>query len=52
MALVRQVSPEPCEVEFLLWGLGVMLLGHIANWIGITYFDQFYLIWFINLLRL
>jgi hypothetical protein len=35
--------------EFLLWGLGVMLAVHVANWFGITYFDQTYMIWFMQL---
>ena len=35
--------------EPLLWGLGVMLTAHIFNWLGITYFDQTYVIWFMQL---
>ncbi len=49
LAEVRLASPQSCEAEYLLWGLGVMLLGHIANFISITYFDQFYVIWFLQL---
>ena len=26
-----------------------MLTAHIANWLGIIYFDQTYLLWFIQL---
>jgi hypothetical protein len=26
-----------------------MLAVHISNWVGITYFDQFYAIWFMQL---
>ena len=26
-----------------------MLTVHIANWFGITYFDQFYVVWFVQL---
>jgi hypothetical protein len=37
------------ETECLLWGLGVMLVVHIANWFGITYFDQMYVVWFMQL---
>lgn len=35
--------------EQLLWGVGVMLSVHIFNWLGISYFDQTYAIWFMQL---
>jgi hypothetical protein len=34
---------------YLLWGSGCALLVHIVNWFGITYFDQTYLLWFMQL---
>jgi hypothetical protein len=37
------------EAEFLMWGLGAMLAAHIFNWLGITYFDQTYALWFFQL---
>jgi hypothetical protein len=37
------------ETEYLLWGLGVLLFVHIVNLIGVTYFDQFYVVWFMQL---
>ena len=43
------VSEEPAGAKFILWGLGVMLAVHISNWLGITYFDQTYAIWFMQL---
>jgi hypothetical protein len=46
---VRSVLDEPSDTEFLLWGLGVTLAVHVVNWLGITYFDQFYVIWFMQL---
>lgn len=49
LAEARLALPQPCEREYLLWGLGVMLAGHIANLATITYFDQFYVIWFMQL---
>jgi hypothetical protein len=49
MALVRSLSSETDEAEFLLWGFGVVLAVHIANWFGITYFDQMYVVWFMQL---
>jgi hypothetical protein len=49
LAMARSESPVPSEKEFLLWGLGVMLSVHAVNLLGITYFDQFYVIWFMQL---
>jgi hypothetical protein len=49
LAAVRSSSHRPSEDEFLLWGLGVMLVIHIVDWFGITYFDQMYVIWFMQL---
>jgi hypothetical protein len=49
MAAVRNDQPSPGPTEFLLWGLGVLLLIHIIDWFGITYFDQMYMVWFMQL---
>jgi hypothetical protein len=46
---VRSNGTYPHHTEFYLWGLGVLLLGHISNWLGITYYDQFYVIWALQL---
>lgn len=46
---IRSMSSPPVPTEYLLWGLGVVLSQHIINFIGITYFDQFYVIWFLHL---
>jgi hypothetical protein len=46
MQSARQHAPE---VEPLLWGLGVMLTVHAVNWLGITYFDQIRVVWFLQL---
>ena len=35
--------------EYLLWGLGCALLVHVVTWMNITYFDQIYVIWFLQL---
>jgi hypothetical protein len=35
--------------RFLLWGLGCTLAVHIATWLGITYFDQIAVIWYLHL---
>ena len=49
LAFVRLNSAQVTQAEFMLWGLGVMLVAHIANWQGITYFDQTYVIWCLQL---
>ena len=49
LAVVRSGSQPSVESEFLLWGLGVMLVVHIIDWFGITYFDQMYMVWFMQL---
>lgn len=49
LAEVRLLSARPSESEYLFWGLGVMLAGHVANFFAICYFDQFYVIWFMQL---
>jgi hypothetical protein len=46
---VRSNSEPPGENEFLLWGLGVLIATHIITWLGITYYDQFYVVWFMQL---
>jgi hypothetical protein len=49
LAVVRSSTLETSNAEFLLWGLGVVLAVHITNWFGITYFDQMYVVWFMQL---
>jgi hypothetical protein len=49
MAAVRADSERTAEAEFLLWGLGATLTIHIVDWFGITYFDQLYVVWFMQL---
>lgn len=49
LATVRSHSEEPSPDEFLLWGFGVLVATHIITWLGITYYDQFYVVWFLQL---
>jgi len=37
------------ERVYLIWGLGVMILVHVVSWLGVSYFDQMYVIWFLEL---
>jgi hypothetical protein len=48
LAAVRLTSGGASDEEFLLWGLGAMLVGHISNWFAITYFDQTKVVWFMQ----
>jgi hypothetical protein len=38
--------------EPLLWALGVALAAHVSNWLGIAYFDQFFVLWLLQLAAL
>ncbi len=49
LAAIRSQTRETSDNEFLLWGLGVVLTVHISDWFDITYFDQMYVIWFMQL---
>lgn len=49
MSAVRLGPPVSTGTEHLLWGIGVMLTVHVVNWIGISYFDQIYVVWFMQL---
>jgi hypothetical protein len=49
LAAVRSAANAPPSTEYTLWGLGVMLVAHMFNWLGITYFDQTYAVWFLQL---
>ncbi|MDA8089035.1 MAG: hypothetical protein M0Z61_02250 [Nitrospiraceae bacterium] len=35
--------------ELLLWGIGCCLFSNVVNLIGVTYFDQMYVIWYMTL---
>ncbi len=37
------------NIKYLAWGLCSVLIMHIANWFGIVYFDQSYVIWYLHL---
>lgn len=47
--IVLRSSGDPERIEPYLWGLGVVLTAHTFNWLGITYFDQTYMIWYLQL---
>lgn len=35
--------------EYLVWGLGVMLVVHLVNWLSIAYFDQSAVLWLMEM---
>lgn len=50
LARIRESSLERSEP--LLWALGVALAAHVSNWLGISYFDQFNVLWLLQLAAL
>ncbi len=48
MRFIRSSFKET-GTESLLWGLGIVLAVHIENWFAISYFDQTYVLWFMQL---
>lgn len=49
LSVVRSDASVPKGAEMLLWSLGVMLTVHVVNWVGVSYFDQIYVVWFMQL---
>ena len=51
LARAKIESPETSvrSSALLLWGLGSLLTVHVVNWFGVSYFDQIYVIWFLQL---
>ncbi|HTS19762.1 MAG TPA: hypothetical protein VMP11_19455 [Verrucomicrobiae bacterium] len=49
LATVRSRLGPSRDTEYLLWGLGAVLTAHITNWFGISYWDQMYAVWFMQL---
>lgn len=53
LVVIHSAIKTPYETEYLLWGLGCVLVVHVFTWFGITYtFDQTYVIWFMQLAAL
>lgn len=46
---IRSISRETDGVEFMLWGLGVMLGVHAVSFLGVSYFDQMKMVWFMQM---
>ncbi len=49
LELGRRIRVTRRGTDYLLWASGCALLVHIFNWFGITYFDQIYVVWFMQL---
>lgn len=45
LATTNLDAKSPSLEQALIWGLGVAVAGHMANWLAITYFDQTQVIW-------
>jgi hypothetical protein len=48
-AAAQAPTGGPTSTEFMLWGLGAMLAAHTANWFGVSYWDQTYMVWLMQL---
>jgi hypothetical protein len=49
MAIVRNAGQAGRADELLFWGLGVAVFVHAVSWLGVLYFDQSIVIWFMHL---
>jgi hypothetical protein len=49
LAIIRSGGHTENNLEYLYWGLGVMLGVHVVNLFGITYWDQSNVVWFMHL---
>jgi hypothetical protein len=47
LAIVRNDRKRSDEI--LYWSLSVVLAVHTVNWLGVTYFDQMYVVWFFHI---
>lgn len=52
LAAIRLQGSAYSEGEMLLWALGVVLTVHVFNWFGMVYFDQYYVVFFMQLAAL
>jgi hypothetical protein len=49
-AMVRlRAQRAPAATRYMVWGLGATLAVHVVGWFGVSYFDQIYVIWFLQL---
>ncbi len=49
LATVRLQAHLNSENELMLWALGVVLTIHVFNWFGMVYFDQYNVVFFMQL---
>jgi hypothetical protein len=45
LSVARARSDDGQTHELLLWGLGVTLFVHSVSWLGVSYFDQSWVVW-------
>ena len=48
MKILRLAGPEYKRDELMLWGAGCCLFSHMINLIGVRYFDQMYVVWYMS----
>ncbi|MGZ5010101.1 MAG: O-antigen ligase family protein [Methylobacter sp.] len=52
LEVIRLQGTAYSKEEMLLWALGVVLAIHMFNWFGMVYFDQYFLVFFMQLAAL
>ena len=45
---LKRLEDQPTNEKYMVWALGAVLVVHISNWFGITYFDQTYAIFMLQ----
>lgn len=48
LAASRSLAETGRANGFLLWGLGVALFVHAVSWLGVSYFDQSWVVWLVH----
>jgi hypothetical protein len=46
---VASSRPQSMQSTLMRWGLGVVLSQHVFNWLGLVYFDQYFVFCFMQL---
>jgi len=46
---VKEINPNEFPIQFTLWCLGVVLVGHLSAFTSVRYFDQIIVFWYLLL---
>ena len=48
-SVLKAVRQEPRRLQLMLWGVGVALFSHVVSFMGVAYFDQNVVNWYLVL---